>query len=94
MIDVTPDGVILSVRVIPRAGRAGAAGIRDKAFLIRLNAPPLEGAANTELIAVLSDLLDLPKRNVTIVSGERRRLKRVRVIGTTLERVHAALAID
>jgi len=79
----TPDGVILSVRVIPRAGRSGPAGIRDNAFLIRLNAPPLEGAANTELIEVLADLLDVPKRNVTIVSGERSRLKRVQVIGIT-----------
>ena len=94
MIDVTPDGVILNVRVIPRAGRSGPAGIRDNAFLIRLNAPPLEGAANTQLIAVLSDLLDVPKRNVTIISGERRRVKRVRVSGTTLERVRTALAID
>lgn len=94
MIESTPDGVILSIRVIPRAGRSGPAGIRDNALLIRLNAPPLEGAANTELIEVLADLLDVPKRNVTIVSGERSRAKRVRVIGTTRERARAALAID
>ena len=94
MIESTPDGVIVSIRVIPRAGRSGPAGIRDHALVIRLNAPPLEGAANTELIAVLADLLDVPKRNVTIISGERSRSKRVRVIGTTRERAHAALAID
>lgn len=94
MIASTPGGVILTIRVIPRAGRSGPAGIRDNAFLIRLKAPPLEGAANAELIEVLADLLDVPKRAVTIVSGERNRTKRVRVIGITRERAHGALAID
>ena len=94
MIESTPDGVILTVRVIPRAGRSGPAGIRDNAFLIRLNAPPVEDAANTELIEVLADLLDVPQRHVAIVSGQRSRLKRVRVIGMTRERVQATLAID
>lgn len=91
MIESTPDGVILSIRVIPRAGRSGPAGIRDNAFLIRLSAPPLEGAANTELIEVLADLLDVPKRHVTIVSGERSRAKRVRVVGITTERARSIL---
>jgi uncharacterized protein (TIGR00251 family) len=85
------DSVILTIRVIPRAGRSGPAGIRDHAFLIRLNAPPVEGAANAELIDVLADLLDVPKRNVTIVSGERSRLKRVRIIGITPERARTIL---
>jgi uncharacterized protein len=92
VIESTPDGVILTIRVIPRAGRSGAAGTRDNAFLIRLNAPPVEGAANTELIDLLADLLDVPKRNVTIVSGERSRLKRVRVIGVTAEYVAQRLS--
>jgi uncharacterized protein len=87
VIESTPDGVILTIRVIPRAGRSGLAGTRNDAFLIRLNAPPVEGAANTELIDLLADLLDVPKRNVTIVSGERSRVKRVRVIGVTAEYV-------
>jgi uncharacterized protein (TIGR00251 family) len=83
VIDNTPDGVILTVRVIPRAGRSGPAGVRDKAILIRLNAPPVEGASNSELIDLLADLLNVPKRDVTIVSGERSRLKRVRVVGVS-----------
>ena len=94
MIASTPDGVILTVRVIPRAARRGPAGIRDNAFLIRLNAPPVEGAANAELVALLAELLDVPARQVTIAGGERSRLKRVRVVGVTAEHARAALAID
>lgn len=57
--------------------------MRDGAYLIRLNAPPVEGAANAELVELLADLLGVPRRNVTIVSGERSRLKRVRITGVS-----------
>jgi uncharacterized protein len=79
------DFAILTIRVIPRAGRAGPAGTRDNAFLIRLHAPAVEGAANAELVERLARLFDVPKRNVSIVGGERSRLKRVRVMGITAE---------
>ena len=85
------NSVVLNIRVIPRAGRSGPAGIRDNAFLIRLKAPPVEGAANSELIEVLADLLDVPRRNVTILAGERSRLKRVRVTGITKEAARSIL---
>jgi uncharacterized protein (TIGR00251 family) len=75
--------VIIDVRVIPRAGRSGLAGSRGGALLVRLTAPPVDGAANTELIAVLADAFDIPKRQIAIVSGERSRTKRVRVDGVT-----------
>ena len=85
------ESVVLTVRVIPRAGRSGPAGVRGNALLIRLNAPPVEGAANNELVELLADLLEVPKRNVTIISGERSRLKRVRVVGVTEARALAIL---
>jgi uncharacterized protein len=72
---------VLTIRVVPRASKPGPAGMRDGAVLIRLNAAPVEGAANAELVELLARLLDLPKRNITIVSGEKSRLKRVRVEG-------------
>ena len=81
MIESTPGGVILTIRVVPRASKPGIAGRRDGALLVRLNAPPVEGAANSELIEVIADVLDVPRRSVTIVSGERSRLKRVSVSG-------------
>ena len=77
----------LTIRVIPRAGKPGPAGMRDGALLIKLNAPPVEGAANRELIDRLADLLDVPKRSISIVSGDRSRTKRVRVDGVTAEDV-------
>lgn len=73
----------LDVRVIPRAGKSGVAGRRGDALLVRLNAAPVDGAANAELIDILSDVLDVPKRAVSIVSGTRSRQKRVHIEGIT-----------
>jgi hypothetical protein len=81
----------IDVRVIPRAGRSGVAGLRDGALLVRLAAAPVDGAANTELIAVLAHALHLPKRDITIVSGERSRSKRVRIAGMDAAQALAAL---
>lgn len=90
MISSTSGGVLIAVRVVPRAGRSGVAGTRDGALLVRLRAAPVEGAANAELIEVIARTLDVPKRRVTIVGGERSRSKRVRVDGVTEELVRAA----
>jgi len=86
-----PGGVVLSVRVIPRSGRAGLAGARDGALLVRLTAPPVEGAANAELIEILADAIGVPKRAISIASGERGRSKRVKVDGVTAALVNARL---
>lgn len=87
-------GQLLDVRVVPRAGRSGIAGVRDGALLVRLAAAPVDGAANAELVDVLAKALDLPKRSIQIVSGERARSKRVQIIGMTADAVWMALGVD
>lgn len=73
--------VVVDVRVIPRSKKTRIAGERDGAVVIRLAAAPFDGAANAALIAFLSDTLDLPRRNIRIVSGETSRRKRVAIAG-------------
>ena len=82
--------VVIDVRVVPRAARPGLAGARDGALVVRLSAPPVEGAANAALIDLLMKTLGVPKRAITIISGQRSRLKRVRIEGVTEEFVRAA----
>lgn len=84
--------VTIDVRVIPRAGKSGVAGRRGDALLVRLNAAPVDGAANAELIDVISDVLDVPKRAVSIVSGARSRQKRVHIEGITDQVVASKLS--
>jgi uncharacterized protein len=81
LITDTPDGAILDLKVIPRAGTSMLAGSRDGAILVRLAAAPVDGAANTALITLLAGLLDLPKRDVVLLSGHASRNKRVKVVG-------------
>jgi uncharacterized protein (TIGR00251 family) len=81
VIETTLDGVAITVRVIPRASRSGVAGTRGDAVLVRLQSPPVEGAANDELVEVLARALQVPRRAVSIVAGDRSRQKRVRVAG-------------
>ena len=71
----------LLVRVIPRAKRAGIDGRRGDAILVRLHSPPADGEANAELIDLLAAVLDVPKRAVTIIAGQKSRLKRIQVAG-------------
>ena len=73
--------MILHIRVIPRASKSAIAGTRGDALLVRLSAPPVEGAANEALIDLLARTLGQPRRNVTIVSGHTSRDKRVSIEG-------------
>ena len=81
----------LDVRVIPRSGRTGFGGLRDGALVVRLAAAPVDGAANDELIALIARALRIPKRDITIVSGERARSKRIRIAGIDREQALAKL---
>ena len=85
------DAVIFRVRVIPRASRDKIAGIHDGAVRVRLTAPPVEGAANEALVAFLSSVLRVPKRDIELVSGQSARNKVVSVSGLSPEEVLARL---
>ena len=85
MIKATATGVVIEVRVIPRASKPGIAGTRDGALLVRLSAPPVEGAANEELIELVARAAGVPRRAVSIVSGDRGRNKRVAIRGVTVD---------
>ena len=86
-----PASCVIAVRVIPRAGRSGVAGARGDALLVRLNAAPVDGAANAELIDLLAETLGVSKRAIEIVSGARSRQKKVRVTGLTLDETNSRL---
>jgi len=85
VIRSTASGVELDVHVIPRAKKTVIDGERDGALLIRLAAPPVEGAANDALIRYLAALCDLPRHAIRIVSGERGRRKRVAIEGVSVD---------
>jgi len=83
VISDTRSGAVIAVRVIPRAAKSAIDGIRDGAVLVRLSAAPVDGAANAELIEVMAGALGVPKRAITIESGETSRRKTLQIAGVS-----------
>jgi len=73
--------------VQPRAARSEIVGMHGEAIKIRLTSPPVDDAANEELIALLARELGITRGAVRIVSGARARSKVVEVVGTSIDRV-------
>jgi uncharacterized protein (TIGR00251 family) len=89
-VDAT-GAVLVAVRVITRARHTRIDGLRSDAVLVRLAAPPVDGAANHALLDLLAHRLDCPRRHVQLVSGETSRDKRVRVEGLSPDEVASRL---
>jgi len=88
----TASGASVRVRVTPRAGRSSLTGVRDDVLLVRLAAPPVEGAANEALVELVSRTFGVPRRAVTIAAGERSRTKRVEILGAGADSLNTRLA--
>jgi len=82
----------ITIRVIPNASRNEIVGMLEGALKIKVQAPPEGGRANKCVIQVLSKELDLPKRAVSILSGEKSRIKRVLLKGYNPEDFQGFLA--
>jgi len=57
-----------------------------KALLCRISAPPVDGKANKEIARAVADFFSLPKRNISIISGQTSSLKRISVSGIESEK--------
>ena len=89
-IEARDGGVLLRVRVQPKASREAISGTVE-AIKVSLTAPPVEGEANAALIALVAKRVGLPKGVVRLVSGEKSREKALFLPGVTVETVRAAL---
>ena len=70
---------ILKVQVVPRASRSEIVGEHNGALRVRIAAPPVDGAANKELIRTLAHAFKVPQRDIEILSGHTSKLKQVRI---------------
>ncbi|RYD58048.1 MAG: DUF167 domain-containing protein [Sphingomonadales bacterium] len=75
------DGIEIAVRVTPRASRDAFGPGTPEHFAARLAAPPVDGAANAALVALVARHFGTGKRAVTLIAGETSRLKRLRITG-------------
>ncbi len=73
--------LIFNVRVVPRASKSEIVGDLNGALKVRIASPPTGGAANAELIKVLSKKLNVAKNAVEIVGGQTSKQKLIRISG-------------
>lgn len=73
--------ITFPVRVQPRASQTAIVGELDGALKLRLAAPPVDGAANEELIRWLAKFFDVPRTTIEILSGATAKQKLIRISG-------------
>ena len=83
---VTPEGVVLAVRLTPKGGRDAIDGIETLAdgravLKARVRAAPTEGEANDALCRLIAKSVGLPPRDVTLTAGATARVKRLMISG-------------
>jgi uncharacterized protein (TIGR00251 family) len=86
------DGAVrFEVHAKPRAKKSKVVGERGDAVEIALAAPPVDGAANEELVRFVGKVLGLARRDVELVRGDTSREKLVAVTGLSVVEVEARL---
>ncbi len=91
----TDDGVIIDIDVTPGSRKklvpSGYNEWRNR-IEVKLTKPPVDGKANKELIESISDILSIPKKNITIISGSTNSKKSVKVLHMTKDEAARILA--
>jgi uncharacterized protein (TIGR00251 family) len=77
------------VRLTPRSAVERVDDVVDGVLKVRVSAPAVEGAANTALIRLLADELEVSRRDIQIVAGATGRHKLVVVDGVGAEAIVA-----
>ena len=83
--------MLISVKVVPRSSKNSIEWEQGN-LKVRLTAPPVDGAANEALVALLAERLGLPKRSISIVRGTTARQKMVEISGISMENMKQKLS--
>ena len=89
---VQADGVLLSVKLQPRASANEIGDALGNELRIKVTAPPVDAAANDALVKLLAQHLDCPRNRVELVRGHTSRHKTIKLYGLALEDVAKKLA--
>ena len=92
-LQITESGVLLRVRVQPRASADRLEGLQGDQLRLRLMAPPVGGAANAACIAFLAKQLGVSRSRIQLYAGEKSRNKVVHIAGLTPIQIATALDI-
>ena len=78
------NGITLKIKVETRSSQRGIAGLLGDAIKVRLHAPPVDGAANKELLEILSEEFKIKKSSIKILTGHSSKEKIVEISGADM----------
>ncbi len=91
MLESTKNGVIVRIRVQPKASRNVVSAEPGKRVRIAVTAPPEDGAANRAVVKLLAKTVGVPKSAVKITHGGKGRDKTLSLDGTDVDTVRRIL---
>ncbi len=80
-----PDGVLLAIKLQPRASRNEIGEMLGDELRIKVTAPPVDAAANEALVRLLAEQLDCPRSQVSLIRGQTSRHKTIKIYGLKME---------
>lgn len=89
---VQPDGVLLLVKLQPRASRNEIGEALGDELRIKVTAPPVDAAANEALIKLLAEHFDCPRNHVVLARGQTSRHKTIKLYGLKPDQIVEKLA--
>ena len=75
----------IKIYIQPNSKKSGYAGVYDGLPKLKITAPPVDGAANAEIIKIFSKLLNIPKSDIIISSGQ---VSRIKILDINTDKSH------
>lgn len=94
IVHTSKDGIVIDLEVSPASKRPGFTSINPwrKTLCLSVKAPPKKGEANKEVIRSISELFNVPASSVSIISGDTSSIKRVKIVGISLEQAKKTIS--
>ena len=89
-VEQRAEGVLVRIRLQPRASRDEALGESNGRLRVKVTAPPIEGSANEAVVKYLSKTLGVSKSSVRLIKGQKAREKDFLISNTNAAKVRAA----
>ena len=83
----TDEGTRIDIYVVPRASRSRIVGEHDGRLKIQIAAPPVDGAANKEILRLFSSVFGVSKSRVVLIQGQAGKRKTVEILSLSSEEV-------
>jgi uncharacterized protein (TIGR00251 family) len=79
---VRPGEITIEILARPGSSRSGIIGAGPRGLIVAVHAPPAEGRANAEMVAILAKALDIPRSAIELIAGAGSRVKIVRIVSS------------